>query len=94
LLTVPGCVTLENAVNLQVPRCIKLMIFGSVHLCSATRDVGPNCEDIGWKVSSEKHPTTANWPVDHDFCVHEFVVQDYLWMIGNFGGASVMTTDE
>jgi hypothetical protein len=94
LFAVPGCGTPESAVDPQDPRCIKLTISGSIHPCSASHDVGPYCEEIGWKALLAKHPTMANWPDDHDFRVHEFVVQDSLWMIGSFGGASVMTPEE
>lgn len=94
LFSVPGCGSENSAVDPQDPRCIKLAISGSVHPCTATLDVGPNCQEIGWKALLEKHPTMAHWPKDHDFHVHEFVVQDNMWMIASFGGASSIPPEE
>lgn len=94
LFSVPGCGTYDSAVDPQDPRCIKLTIPGSVHPCTATKDVGPNCQDIGWKALLQQHPSMASWPDDHDFHVHEFVVEDNLWMIASFGGASLIPAEE
>ena len=94
LFSVPGCGSRNSAVDPQDPRCIKLTIPGSVLPCTATQDVGPNCQEVGWKALLEKHPSMANWPEDHDFHVHEFIVQDNMWMIASFGGASSIPSEE
>ena len=94
LFAVPGCGREDSAVDPQDPRCIKLTVTGSVHPCTASQDVGPHCQDMGWKALLQRHPSMAQWPEDHDFHVHEFVVQENMWMIASFGGASSIPVED
>ena len=93
LFPVAGCGSMESAVDAQDPRCAKITYRGSIHPCSAEHSVGENCDEIGSQVLFEKYPIMADFPDDHNFHVHEFVV-DSIWMIANFGGGGDVTSEE
>jgi len=88
-----GCGTLESAVDAEDPRCAKVTYKGSLHPCSAVDDVGRDCDSVGRAALFGKFPEMEEWPTDHDFQVHEFLV-DSIWMIANYGGGGDVSGEE
>lgn len=82
LFSLSGCGTTKSAVDAQDPRCAKVTLQGSIQSCSTS-----DCTTIGMATLLHKHPVMENWPEDHQFHVHELMIES-VWMIANFGGAS------
>jgi len=85
-----ACGSADSAVDPQDPRCGKLTVQGSIHPCN-DQLVGANCDEVGRAALFEKHPSMKDWPEDHDFQVHEFIITEDIWMIANFGGGTPVT---
>lgn len=93
LFPVAGCGSMTSAVDAQDPRCAKITYQGSIHPCSATAEVGDNCDAVGREALFAKFPEMANFPEDHHFEVHEMKISS-IWMIANFGGGNDVTPDQ
>lgn len=87
-----GCGTVDSAVDAQDPRCIKATFTGAVEPCSG-KVTAAECEQIGKDALFAKHPAMKNWPENHHFSIHEFIVNS-IWMISSFGGGSQITSKE
>jgi len=58
--------------------------------------MGAPCEDLcvqGKQTLFDRHPEMEYWPKNHHFMVHELTPSD-LWMISDFGGGSIITSQE
>lgn len=93
LFPIAGCGSMTSAVDAQDPRCAKITYQGSIHPCSATAEVGDDCDAVGREALFAKFPEMANFPEGHHFEVHEMKISS-IWMIANFGGGNDVTPDE
>lgn len=93
LFPVAGCGSMDSAVDAQDPRCAKITYQGSIHPCTATAEVGDDCDAVGREALFAKFPEMANFPEGHHFEVHEMKISS-IWMIANFGGGNDVTPDE
>jgi hypothetical protein len=95
LFAIAGCgVDASSVVDAQDPRCAKLSVSGGVHPCSASNSVPVDCELVGLEALFQAHPTMKDWPIDHNFVVHELVpFDDGFWMLANFGGGSSISRE-
>jgi hypothetical protein len=93
LFPVAGCGSMTSAVDAQDPRCAKITYQGSIHPCTATAEVGDDCDAVGREALFAKFPEMANFPEGHHFEVHEMKISS-IWMIANFGGGNDVTPDE
>eukprot|EP00934_Nitzschia_sp_Nitz4_P000243 Nitzschia sp. Nitz4//scaffold32_size149145//15341//17021//NITZ4_002864-RA/size149145-processed-gene-0.34-mRNA-1//1//CDS//3329548024//243//frame0 len=103
LFSIAGCGTLENAVDAQFPSCAKIALQGTVYPCVykdnvdeevSVTQVGENCEEVGQAALFEKHPTMETWPENHNFRVHELVLEHDIWFIARPGGSFYVTLDD